>query len=268
MTTTPGSGVGTTGSIVPGHCASFFSSALLQDGGTCGANITNVTSSPYNAVGDATLRYSCNITASTNLLTCNTFPGTAPFTTAEIGKTIMVNGAGAAGGELITTISGVSGQTATLAANASSSTTAIFWQSEVDGTDDTAPFSSALGGLSTGGCLFFPLGNYLVRAGTFSTSSKQNWCLEGSLNRMVADTPHPNIWMIGASGSLMVLGFPVQSVTIEGLGLQYAGADYVGNLLVLGTAPNPVSEISFSMMRSEGWRRYFKERAAESPLEL
>ena len=85
----------------------------------------------------------------------------AGLTSLDIGKVISIDGAGAAGGDLITTITAVSGSTITLAAATTGSVTdAVTYI----GTSDNAALTLANTGAGTSGTLLFPPGAYLITA--------------------------------------------------------------------------------------------------------
>src|SRR6185369_11404808 len=99
------------------------------------------------------------ITSGTAILTS---AAGAVFASTDVGKIILVSGAGAAGAPLKTTILTYTSPTqVTLAANASTSVTTsnIVW-----GTDDTAAIQAALNACSAnnGGTVFAPLGIYII----------------------------------------------------------------------------------------------------------
>lgn len=83
------------------------------------------------------------------------------FTTADTGKSIRVFGAGAAGADLLTTITFVNSKTVTLGVNASTTISAkrIEW-----GTDDTQPIQNAINNAFTngGGTVYLPNGIYFL----------------------------------------------------------------------------------------------------------
>jgi len=114
----------------------------------------------YGAQGNAILvTGACSITSGAAALTV----AGASFTAADVGKSILVPGAGAAGGVLNTTISGYTSATqVTLAANASTTLSASS-QTVCYGTDDTVAAQKALTyGQSIGAACFFPAGNYYI----------------------------------------------------------------------------------------------------------
>lgn len=97
----------------------------------------------------------------------------ADFTSADIGKTILIPGVGAAGVQLVTTIAGVTSTTTiTLGAAASTAksavSTAVVW-----GTDDSTSIQAAVTALraataltlanGTNATLYFPTGLYMIR---------------------------------------------------------------------------------------------------------
>jgi hypothetical protein len=101
----------------------------------------------YGARGDGRVIYDAAITTGTNTLTS----ATAGFTTADVGKAIMVNNAGPApdrnhSGALITTIAGYTdASTVTLTDDASRT---VSGQSAVYGTDDTTAIQAAMAALA------------------------------------------------------------------------------------------------------------------------
>lgn len=114
----------------------------------------------YGAVADAA---NCN---------GDIFSGSATFTAAssvfvpgDVGKTIVVAGAGTAGADLVTTISAyTSGTVVTLTASAS---TTVSGARAVFGTINTTPINNAIAALSDGDVLYFPggTGAYLTAGG-------------------------------------------------------------------------------------------------------
>jgi hypothetical protein len=98
------------------------------------------------------------------------------FVAGDVGKTIVIEGAGAAGVQLITTITArVSSTAVTLAANASTTV------SSADGsyaTDDTAAINAAL---AVGGCLYFPKGIYQISDRLLVTQNNTFIRMEGGV---------------------------------------------------------------------------------------
>lgn len=105
----------------------------------------------YQTVSDA------GVTSGTATLTS----ATAAFTTNDTGKSIRVSGAGAAGIDLLTTITFVNSTTVTLAVNASTTISAkrIEW-----GSDDTNEIQVAINDcfVRGGGTVYFPNGTYFL----------------------------------------------------------------------------------------------------------
>jgi hypothetical protein len=93
----------------------------------------------YGAKGNGKVVVDAAITTATNALACAT---STPFVSGDVGKAIIVMGAGASGVPLITTISGFtdSGHV-TLTANAGTTVSA---KGAIFGTDDTAAIKSAI----------------------------------------------------------------------------------------------------------------------------
>lgn len=120
----------------------------------------------YGAQGNAVGHADGAITNGAAILTSVT--GT--FTANDVGKTILVDGAGAAGGVLSTTIASYQSATqVTLTVNAS---TTVSGASYVYGTDDTTAIQNAIAAIpATGGEVFLPAGSYLITASlTISTA--------------------------------------------------------------------------------------------------
>ncbi len=109
----------------------------------------------YGALGD-TIAYVATTSITSGAATLTVTAGT--FAAGDVGKTIVVPGAGAAGADLKTTISAVGSTTSiTLAANASTTLTSAS-KTLTYGTDDTTAINSAIAALNTAGAgvLYFP----------------------------------------------------------------------------------------------------------------
>jgi hypothetical protein len=120
----------------------------------------NVQAPPYNATGNTVFNIAGNghITSGLAILTS----ATGTWTGADVGKSIVVAGAGVAGAPLSTTILSFQSATqVTLNATAGTTvTTAVFFY----GTDDTAAIQAAITAVAAGlgGIVWLPAGNYLV----------------------------------------------------------------------------------------------------------
>lgn len=117
--------------------------------------VINTANAPYNVKPDLVSWFG-SIDVPSNPLLLTSFAGNAP-TTGDIGKQIVVAGAGAAGATLVTTIAAVSGSSVTLAAPASTTvvTKVIQW-----GTDWSTPINQAITDASAagGGGVLLPKG--------------------------------------------------------------------------------------------------------------
>jgi hypothetical protein len=116
----------------------------------------------FGATGDAKKVADGSATASSATFTS----ATASFTSADIGKLIWIQGAGAAGVDLRTTIAGFTNSTTiTLTDNAVTTVNpTTFWY----GTNDYVAIKAAIAAMPTnGGDLVFPTGQYFCRGGTF-----------------------------------------------------------------------------------------------------
>jgi len=112
----------------------------------------------YGAMHDYQTVSDASITSGTDALTTTG----SVFTAADVGKSIRVFGAGAAGADLLTTIDGYTSSTSvSIATNASTTISAkqIEW-----GNDDTQEIQSAIDAAfaANGGTVYFPSGRYLL----------------------------------------------------------------------------------------------------------
>jgi len=142
-----------------------------------------VNAKDYGAAGDGRHSTDGSISSGNNVLTSTALG----FTSSDVGKSVCVDGAGASGAALVTTISSVSGSTATLAASASTTVSAALTTVY---TDDTSAIQAAINSLSlsqgvdaplisVGGVIFFPIGEYVISS---SLTIKGNMWLIGSGN--------------------------------------------------------------------------------------
>lgn len=172
-TATDGSGNGSWQPASSGFTVASLAEAQAGTDNTKGMTplrVSDVTSRVYNvksygAKGDTKAVEDGGITSGTNLLNS----ATATFVTDDIGKTVEIPGAGAAGVVLVTTITGRNSATqVTVAVNATTTVSSkrIWW-----GTDDTAAIQA-----TTNACfaakskdVYFPIGVYMV-AGALVTS--------------------------------------------------------------------------------------------------
>ncbi|WP_406161000.1 hypothetical protein [Streptomyces canus] len=163
-----------------------------------GAWVFNVKAAAYGAAGDGKVRTDGAMTSGSAVLTCAT---STPFTSADVGKKVMVKGAGATG---VTTLTGTistftdSGHV-TLSVNASTTVTnaVVMWA-----TDDTTPIQNAIndavtwaqanGGaarvfipVSTG---FYGIGGALVTGGTTKGNAQLTLPVIASTGRKVVLT--------------------------------------------------------------------------------
>lgn len=119
----------------------------------------------YGALGDGQYLYNVSMTASSATLTSSG----ASFVSGDIGKYILVRGAGTSGRDLLTTISAVGSSTSiTLGTTAA---TTVSNQYARYGTDDTTAIQAAITAAhsASGGVVFFPNGSYII-AGALVTS--------------------------------------------------------------------------------------------------
>jgi hypothetical protein len=111
----------------------------------------------FGAKGDARHSNNAGMTSGSPKLSCSD----CNFTSADVGKTVSVKGAGASGAPLITTITSISSSTtAILKANAS---VTISSKRVIIGSLETTAIGNAKTA-ATGRTLYFPTGSYLIRA--------------------------------------------------------------------------------------------------------
>jgi hypothetical protein len=114
----------------------------------------------HGGVGDARVVTDAAMTSGSAVLTS----ATAAFTSADVGKSVSINGVGVSGGILQTTISGFTNST-TVTLVATAGTTASS-QCCAFGTDNTSAVQAAIAAASS--TVFFPAGNYFF-AGSIGT---------------------------------------------------------------------------------------------------
>jgi hypothetical protein len=158
----------------------------------------------YGALGDRRDFADGAITSGQATLTSTT----SAFTSADVGKYVRVNGAGAASAHLVTTISSVSGGVATLATTAGATVTGAFGSL---GTDDTTAIQSAITAAQAVSGTVQCLSAGYVCAGALQSTSTYNSVLK-----------IPNTASTGASDYT-----PQASLIIRGVGGHGAGGYYV-----------------------------------------
>lgn len=152
-----------TGALVNGSSGGFVGNGIgltnLQASKVTGtfnqlAWMTNVMDRRYSilafgAVCDGEILTNCSITSGSSTLTVvGGCPSGTNITNADVGKYITIYGAGSSGQNLLTTISGVSGSTVTLAATAGGT---VSGYCAMYCTDDSAAWQLALAAVSTNG---------------------------------------------------------------------------------------------------------------------
>nr|WP_159059617.1 hypothetical protein [Streptomyces antibioticus] len=213
--------------------------------------VFNVKAAAYGAVGDGKVRTDGAMTSGSAVLTCST---SAPFTAGDVGKRVMVKGAGPTGVTTLTgTISAFTSSTSvTLSASASTTVTnaVVLWA-----TDDTTAIQNAINDAVTwatanGGAArvfipissgFYGIGGALVTGGATKgnaqltipvvadTARKIVLTIEGAVNG--AGVQHWNQTVPQLSGSCLV-SFGVFAST----GAQSASITANANPVVLGAA--------------------------------
>jgi len=185
----------------------------------------------HGAVGDGVYKTNGASTATSTTFTC----ASAAWTDADIGKPIVIAGAGAAGATLATTIASRNSATSIVLGAAASTTvsgTAKFYY----GTDDTAQIQAALDATTDGqGVLFSPGKIYMVSSlklpggtGSFGFKRKFFGC-KGGMAELVATSSGDYLvaakrWVTGdANGSFAEAPFHVAGLVFEAFGLKALG---------------------------------------------
>lgn len=147
----------------------------------------------FGAEGDGILVRDANITSGTAALTSSE----AAFTSADIGKHVLVVGAGASGADLSTTIQSVAAGTATLATNAGT-TVVSGWC--VYGTDDTDAIEDAIDYLVSngGGRLVFDDGIYIVAGALRTTIFGTGYYHQIGIRQVDQNSEAVNVEILGA----------------------------------------------------------------------
>lgn len=188
------------------------------------------------------------------------------FTAADTGKTIRVYGAGAAGIDLITTITYVSATAVTLGVNASTTVAAkkIEW-----GTDDTPLIQSAINACynAGGGVVYFPNGIYFI-AGALVTSldgvnpncqiyfplSNASTPLFKSVKLLGESLPNPLLSGLGFTGVTHVMSGVVLKSVIVGTGTlpSVLGSSFVDTVVDYNLLGGAVENISIQVKSKVG----------------
>jgi len=137
----------------------------------------------FGAKGDGVYLTGLTIAASASTLTI------AGLSSADVGKLILIDGAGTAGGTHRTTISNVSGTTVTLAAAAATTATSV---RGCYGTDDSGAVTTALSAIGKFRTLHFPTGVYCLSTGIVVTGigTRLTGTGEGGGNTAGAGSPN------------------------------------------------------------------------------
>lgn len=184
----------------------------------------------FGAVGDGVYKTNGVATSGDNTFTC----GSVSWATADIGKPIVVAGAGAAGATLATTIASINSGTSielTVAPSTSVASAKFYY-----GTDDTTPIQAALDATTDGqGVLFAPgkiymAGNIKLPGGTgvFGFKRKFFGCI-GGMAELVATTSGDYLvaakrWTTGdANGAFAEAPFHFAGMVFEAFGLKALG---------------------------------------------
>jgi hypothetical protein len=199
----------------PGGTVGTLTATLSDKGG----QVYNVRA--YGATGDSLYAVNGAVTSGTAALTA------AGFVSADVGRTVVVQGAGAAGGPLTTTVSAVASSTSvTMAANAATTVTNAIVT--ITRTDDTAAFAAAIAApfasAGAGGPVLVPPGNYGVELVNLNLTGTR--LIGQSAARLVKKNPSGNQTIIQVSSPDCV----VEGVTLVGTGVTNTQCVLIGTL--------------------------------------
>jgi len=207
----------------------------------------NLKSTPFNAHADAQMTADGAITAASHLLTSSS----APFKFTDVGKSIIIGGAGVSGAVLQTTISGfTSSSQVTLAAAAGTTVSAagLLW-----GTDNRLAIQTALSPSTNQTISWLSPGNYMVTCpgsgnpainiSTFGATLQGPSGLAGTdIGQM------PGVQILGS-------GCPIVEITANGAGVEGVTLrDPIGSsstiALQIGPVSNPSPLSTFSIEKN------------------
>lgn len=183
----------------------------------------------YGIVADGHYLSDGTITTGTNAFSS----ASASFTASDVGKTIVIQGAGAAGVTLKTTISGFTNSThVTLTANAGTSVTT---GKTYYGTDNTTAINSLITTVSTandGGAILFPPGMYLFGS-AISFPNVHNITLTGQSRNLRVLPPGVGsaLVFVGTGTGNAISVASAKSITLENLGFIHANDQFTGNFV-------------------------------------
>lgn len=177
------------------------------------ADTYNVLDSAYGARADWVTTADAAITTGTPNLTS----ATAAFVSGDVGKTVIVYGAGAAAAPLQTTVSAyVSATAVTLAANAG---TTVSGANMGFGTDNRAAFSTALTSAINGGVVNVPSGTYFIDVTTaLALTLRDGQVVRGDGNKtiLVFGSESPTGVMTAFQASTASMRARVENITFQG----------------------------------------------------
>ncbi len=220
------------------------SGAQLNDLGASINGTFNLKSTPYSARPDALIASDGAMTSGSPALTC----ASGPFKVSDLGKAIIVGGAGASGAVLQSTISNfISPSQVSLAASASTTTSGagVLW-----GTDNRAAIQSALAGSSSETIAWAAPGSYMVTCPGSGNPAINLYTfgatLMGASGHGGTDVGQmPGVQILGS-------GCPLVQVDANGVGLEgvlirdpIGSASTVG--LQIGPANNPTPFSTFTI---------------------
>jgi hypothetical protein len=220
----------------------------------------NLKSTPYNARPDAQIAADGAMTAGSPML----ISASGPFKISDLGKAIIIGGAGASGSVLQSTISGFTSPSHVSLATSASTTTSsagILW-----GTDNRGAIQSAIAGSSSETIAWAAPGSYMVTCPGSGNPAINLYAfgaaLMGASGHGGTDVGQmPGVQILGS-------GCPIVQINANGVGLEgVLIRDPIGNASTVGLQIGPVnnsiplstfsvSRNSFVCQKSDGTKCY------------
>jgi hypothetical protein len=194
----------------------------------------NLKSTPYNARPDAQIASDGAMTSGSRVLTSVS----GPFKVSDLGKAIIVGGAGASGGVLQSTISTFTSPSQVSLATSASTTTSgagVLW-----GTDNRAAIQSAIAGSSSETIAWAAPGSYMVTCPGSGNPAINLYTFGATL---MGASGHGGT-DIGQMPGVQILGSgcPIVQVSANGVGLEgVLIRDPIGNASTVGLQIGPVN---------------------------
>lgn len=183
----------------------------------------------YNAKGDGVIGTTGAINSSSSTLTCNTCNFTS--TVVDSGKLIDIEGAGASGKNLVTTISTITNSTTAILSTIASTT--VTGRHVVYGTNDRTVIQNAL---NAGQNIYIPKGNYIIGSPGLSISQSSMSIWGDGLFSSILISIGPVNNSSGTFYNTITIGADKQ--TFHDIGV--TGTNWNAEQILLGDAPDGI----------------------------